>query len=551
MVDPDIVVWLNRAVGPTETELQRAATIIADRLCGAIANPIIRNAQEHRQLAKIQEWLETRGYRKITQQDAPTVIDMPAGTFGFRRDVPGMKEDGKQISIPVDVVVMPKHASLGEMPILIEAKSAGDFTNVNKRLEDFTQAHPPIDEAARFNLLICNPPYVRHHHIISSEKLRLQQLIRKLSGVNINGLAGLYCYFLCLSQAWLQPGGVSGWLVPSEFMDVNYGRAVKQFLLNNVTLLRIHRFDPNDVQFDDALVSSAVVWFRNDAPPSQQEIEFSYGGTLLRPKMSRLIGTDLLKKEPKWTQFPTWRAPQTPVTLRLADLFTIKRGIATGDNRFFILTPAEIRKHQLPTEYLRPILPSPRYILQDEIEADENGEPILDRRLFLLDCRVPEVVIKERYPTLWAYLQTGIGTVSEGYLCRHRKVWYYQEDRPPAPIVCTYLGRSDAASRRPFRFILNHSKATAPNVYLLLYVKPLLNTYLSKDPQLMRQIWQTLNTLPLESILGEGRVYGGGLHKLEPRELGNVDASLLLRELPDLTPSAKVTQLALFDFSND
>lgn len=433
-------------------------------------------------------------------------------------------------------------------------KAAGEFwreTPLELRLEDFTQAHPPIDEAARFNLLICNPPYVRHHHIASSEKFRLQQLIRKLSGVNINGLAGLYCYFLCLSQGWLQPGGVSGWLVPSEFMDVNYGRAVKQFLLNNVTLLRIHRFDPNDVQFDDALVSSAVVWFRNDAPSSQQEVEFSFGGTLLRPKMKRLIGRHLLKKEPKWTQFPTWRAPQTPATLRLADLFTIKRGIATGDNRFFILTPAEIRKHQLPTEYLRPILPSPRYVLQDEIEADEHGEPILERKLFLLDCRAPEAVIRESYPTLWAYLQTGIGTVSEGYLCRHRKVWYYQEDRPPAPIVCTYLGRSDAASRRPFRFILNHSEATAPNVYLLLYAKPLLNTSLSKDPQLMRRIWQTLNTLPLESILVEGRVYGGGLHKLEPRELGNVDASLLLRELPDLTPSVKVTQLALFDFSND
>ena len=46
-------------------------------------------------------------------------------------------------------------------------------------------------------------------------------------------------------------------------MDVNYGKAVKHYLLSRVTLLHIHRFDPNDVQFADALVSSAVVWFRN------------------------------------------------------------------------------------------------------------------------------------------------------------------------------------------------------------------------------------------------------------------------------------------------
>jgi hypothetical protein len=46
-------------------------------------------------------------------------------------------------------------------------------------------------------------------------------------------------------------------------MDVNYGKAVKHYLLSRVTLLHIHRFDPNGVQFADALVSSAVVWFRN------------------------------------------------------------------------------------------------------------------------------------------------------------------------------------------------------------------------------------------------------------------------------------------------
>jgi hypothetical protein len=42
-------------------------------------------------------------------------------------------------------------------------------------------------------------------------------------------------------------------LIPSEFMDVNYGAAVKRYLLNKVTLLHIHRFDPHDVQFGDAL----------------------------------------------------------------------------------------------------------------------------------------------------------------------------------------------------------------------------------------------------------------------------------------------------------
>src|SRR5690606_14446622 len=44
MADPDIFVWLGRETGASEAEIHRAATIVADRLCGSVANPIIRNA---------------------------------------------------------------------------------------------------------------------------------------------------------------------------------------------------------------------------------------------------------------------------------------------------------------------------------------------------------------------------------------------------------------------------------------------------------------------------------------------------------------------------
>ncbi len=60
MADPDIFVWLGRREPATPVETHRAATIVADRLCGAVANPIIRNAQEKRQLAAIKTWLEAR-----------------------------------------------------------------------------------------------------------------------------------------------------------------------------------------------------------------------------------------------------------------------------------------------------------------------------------------------------------------------------------------------------------------------------------------------------------------------------------------------------------
>lgn len=137
MADPDIFVWLGREEPPSEQELYRASTIVADRLCGSVANPIIRNAQEKRQLTAIQEWLERRGYKQNPPGDGTKFDAMKPGTFSFRLNVPVSQEGtGKQINIPVDAVIMPKGAKAGEFPLLVEAKSAGDFTNVNKRRKE-------------------------------------------------------------------------------------------------------------------------------------------------------------------------------------------------------------------------------------------------------------------------------------------------------------------------------------------------------------------------------------------------------------------------------
>ena len=55
-----------------------------------------------------------------------------------------------------------------------------------------------------------------------------------------------------------------------------------------------------------------------------------------------------------------------------------------------------------------------------------------------------------------------------------------------------------------------------------MYPKPVLMHVMQHDPVLIRRIWEALNRLTPEQVLCEGRVYGGGLHKLEPRELANV-----------------------------
>lgn len=420
-------------------------------------------------------------------------------------------------------------------------------TGLDLRIQDFTKADPPKTKDA-FNLLICNPPYVRHHHIVNGDKLRLKTLARQACGMEISGLAGLYCYYLALCHQWLKDDGLAGWLIPSEFMNVNYGSAVKSYLLDKVTLLHIHRFDPNDVQFGDALVSSAIVWFRKSAPPSNHAVRFTYGGSLREPGLDRLVPASVLRRDSKWTRYPMKQDHVESDAPALSEFFEIKRGLATGNNGYFILSADEIKSRGLPTEFFRPILPSPRYLTVDEVEADTAGNPVLEQRLFLLDSTADESEIKAKHPALWSYLEEGkqIG-IDKTYLCSHRAVWYSQENRPASPFLCTYFGRSDFKdNRRPFRFILNHSRATATNVYLMLYPKEPLASALRADPGLKTRVWEVLNKVCPQSMLGEGRVYGGGLHKLEPRELGNVSAQEIADLLPEHSRPSKVVQQELF-----
>lgn len=160
MADPDIFIWLGRKEPATEIEIHRAATIVADRLCGAVANPIIRNAQEKRQLAEIKTWLEARGYRHLASGEGTKFQAMPPGTFSFRLNVPVKLEGGvKSVNIPIDAVMMPKSAKPGDLPLLFEAKSAGDFTNTNKRRKEeavkMAQLRATYGAAVRFNLFLC------------------------------------------------------------------------------------------------------------------------------------------------------------------------------------------------------------------------------------------------------------------------------------------------------------------------------------------------------------------------------------------------------------
>lgn len=404
---------------------------------------------------------------------------------------------------------------------------------------DFTRVVANSSYLPAPNVILANPPYVRHHHMDREDKERLHRLAFKMTEVDINGLAGLYVYFLLLATAWMEDDGIAAWLIPSEFMDVNYGAALKGFLTDRVTLIRAHRFDPDDVQFGDALVSSVVLVFRKTPPAVAHTVEFTFGGTLAEPHARDFIPRERLRESRKWTVFPS-HAKNDRHTIsddkgpRLGDFFRVQRGIATGCNKFFVLDRADAKNRGLPSECLRPILPSPRHLKTTIIDADADGYPLIDRQLCVIDCDLPEPMVEAKHPALWEYLQTAQSLgIMDGYLIGKRSPWYKQEQREPTAFLCTYMGRG-SNDKQPFRFLWNRSRAIGTNLYLMLYPQNSLAAMLRRHPDRAEAVHALLGQVTGHELRGEGRVYGGGLNKIEPSELARISTASFVELWPEL-----------------
>lgn len=372
----------------------------------------------------------------------------------------------------------------------------------------------------RFDMVVTNPPYVRHHHIDGQEKQRLQRLVLSRLGIQVSGLSGLYLYYVLLADALLRDSAIASWLVPSEFLYTNYGKALRTYLADKVTLLRIHRFDATDVQFDDALVSSCVVTYRKAQKPKGHAFDLTTG-RYGNPSTTERIACDSPRSLEKDVLREGTAGPLGEGT-PLEALFHITRGMATGCNDFFILDEQDILDRKLEPECLVPILPGPRTLRAEVVDSDACGMPRLEKRLCLLSVTIPIQEVQVRYPHTYAYLLEGEKKgVSRGYICQSRKQWYYQDKRPAPLYVATYMGRGRAGAC-PIRFILNRSQAVATNVFLCLYPRPHLSRMLQGHPERQEELLAILNGIPPEDLLAAGRSYGGGLQKVEPKELRSV-----------------------------
>lgn len=390
-----------------------------------------------------------------------------------------------------------------------------------KGLETLNADFLHLDELSPRTLILANPPYLRHQKIGAKYKEQLRERSSVRTGMVVSGLSGLYVYFLLLCDAWMEKDGIAAWLIPSEFMQTDYGIAIKKYLTERVQLLRIHQygFAP---KFEGVLAHPAVVIFRKKLPSEAIRVCFSRGESLESPEFHEFLKLSDLRADDKWTIPHRPELESYDTDLRIGDLFDVRRGIATGANSYFIIEREKLDEMGIPERFVRPILPKIATLETDVVERRKDGYPKLNRLLCVLDIDVSEEEIRKTYPKLYEYLSTAQENgVRDRTLVRSRRLWYRQEFREPAPFLCTYMGRN-SRHNSPIRFIWNKSDAIAANTYLMLYPKPPLLASLRDDPRRESQLFSILKDSAKETMKEQWRLHAGGLHKIEPSELMNV-----------------------------
>jgi adenine-specific DNA-methyltransferase len=370
---------------------------------------------------------------------------------------------------------------------------------------DFIENHQVMS-----NLIVTNPPYSRHHHIEKSQKIALQELVEEMTGIRLSGLSGLHCYIMAIAHIFLESEGVSAWLVPQEILDVGYSKNLKKILFSQHDIFRIHYFGSNNSKFADASVTSIVVFMRKKSKPCQslQTIQFTVG-EINDPEQVNSVEMEMKDCDKRWSKFFSSDSDtvQEGSSIALSEIISVRRGIATGKNAFFI-NPLEYWKSiGISNEHLIPIMPPPRRYKQNLVDQKMISEPTFP---YLLSVKVEP----EKFGVkLSEYIDRGIEEkVNEGYLCSKRPMWYMQEVRTAPDFFLTYIGRHKSTGERMFRFIRNETEAICSNNYLMIYKRK--ESDLTTD-----DLSRILNSIPDDELTRCARAYGDGMYKLEPSEV--------------------------------
>ena len=343
-----------------------------------------------------------------------------------------------------------------------------------------------------------NPPYVRHHDIAAPWKAWYAARFADF-GIKASALAGLHLHFFLQTRLLANQGDVGAFVTSAEWMDVNYGSALRQLLLQELGGIALHVLDPKVEAFPGVASTAAITCFR--VGETTQPVRVRAVGNLAHLK-GLSVGVDVprerLKAEQRWSTIVRPSVPDAVGSMELGALCRVHRGQVTGANGIWI---AGAHAGELPERVKLPAVTKARDLIQ--AGAQLRSAAAL-RRVIDLPPELDDFTNQEQLH-IEAFLRWAKGQgADQGYIATHRKTWWSVGLKAPAPILCTYM------ARRPPQFTLHTCGARHINIAHGLYPREPM-----PDAVLRRLVaWLNDNV-----STGSGRTYAGGLTKFEPREI--------------------------------
>jgi hypothetical protein len=346
-----------------------------------------------------------------------------------------------------------------------------------------------------------NPPYVRHHHIEPQWKRWLTSTARA-HGHTASQLAGLHVHFFLATLTQAVAGDAGVFITSAEWLDVNYGRLVRDMLLDGLGGQALHVLEPELHAFEDAATTAAIACFRVGTQPEGLRLRRVRTLDALAPLTGgQLVGRDRLVEAQRWTPLTRTAKPIPEGLIELGELCRVHRGAVTGANRVWVVDPAT---SNLPKSVLFPSVTRARELFAagTELSSTSALRSVVDLPPDLDVFESDEKKAVERF--LRVARRAG---AHAGYIARHRRAWWSVGLREAAPLLSTYMARKAPA------IVANPAGARHINIAHGLY---------PREPLRSDQLAAIATAVRGRVSVADGRTYAGGLTKFEPRELERI-----------------------------
>lgn len=410
----------------------------------------------------------------------------------------------------------------------LDLDDCGQAVKCGSFFDELPGDHVPLVQAC-----VGNPPYIRYQSF--SGEVRRAALARAAEeGVKLSGLTSAWAPFLVHTCRFLAPGGRLAQVLPAELLQTGYAQPIRDFLVHRFRSVVMVVFDVR--VFPGALEEVVLLLASDDGKPGLQVRE---AGNLER--LDEVItgprGRSISRPSGKWTKYLLQHAElrayedcaHDPGFGRLHEYGRTDIGVVTGANSFFVLDRQSASDAGLPDEDLRPAVSKAEHIQGLRLTKADMAR--------LTSSRHPSVLFypEESTGASAKYIRSGewIG-LHNRYKCRTRQPWWKVPRLKVPDAFVTYM------SNETPRVVLNEVGAVSTNT--------VHGIFLDSAHRKLRRILPVLfmNSVTLLSAEVEGRSYGGGVLKLEPKECDR----LLLPRIDQLAPET-VDQLRRIVVSAD